>query len=90
MIQRAEQSYDREYQDTYGTAKTSNVWLWAALAALALLALGVWYASGPATVGPQGSTKTTTTQEIAPAVTPAPAPAEATPAQQPAQNTQQQ
>jgi hypothetical protein len=90
MIQKAEHSYDRDYHDNFANSKTSNVWIGAAMAALALLAVGVWYASGPATVGSQGTSKATATEEIAPVPAPAeaPAPAELAPAQQPAQPQQ--
>jgi hypothetical protein len=80
MVQRAEQDFDRDYNESYAPAKAGNAWIWGALAALALLAIGVWFASGTGPVTSSGTS--TTTEQIAPE-TPAPAPA---PAQQ---NTQQ-
>jgi hypothetical protein len=91
MVQRAEQNFDRDYNDTYTPAKSGNAWIWGALGALALLAIGVWFASGTGPVTSGGGTSTTTEQ-----IAPAPAPAEQAPAVEPApapapaqQNTQQ-
>ncbi len=92
MVQKAEQHYNTDYQDTYGRSQDQNKWIWGALGALALLALVVWFASsGGPTMSPAPATNTNTEQTTAPAVPqveePAPAPA---PAQQPAQPNQTQ
>jgi hypothetical protein len=88
MTQKADQQYNRDYQDAYGRSESQNKWIWGALAALAALAAIVWFASGPST-GPSGvdstATQSTTT---APAVEPAPAEqAPAAPAVEPAPAT---
>jgi hypothetical protein len=90
MVQKAEQHYSSDLQDNYGRTQDQNRWIWGALAALAALALIVWFASaGGPTVSPSttGSTTSTeqTTEPAAPAlpaaVEPAPATGNTTPQQ---------
>ncbi len=89
MVQKAEQNYGSDYHDNYGRTQDQNKWIWGALAALAALALIVWFASSggpnisPSTTGSTTQTEQTTAPAIAPAeptapvqaVEPAPAPA---------------
>jgi hypothetical protein len=82
MVQKAEQHYDRDYHDTYGRSQDQNKWIWGALAALAALALIVWFAtSGGPNVSPVPSGATTTEQST---TAPAQPPAAATTAEEPA------
>ncbi len=66
MVQKAEQHYSSEYRDNYGRTQDQNKWIWGALAALAALALIVWFASsGGPTVSPSLTTGSTTPAEQA-------------------------
>ncbi len=74
MVQKAEQHYSSDYRDNYGRTQDQNKWIWGALAALAALALIVWFASsGGPTVSPSLTTGSTTQQTEDPAKPAAPA-----------------
>jgi hypothetical protein len=81
MAQKAEHHYGSDYHDTYGRSSDQNKWIWGGLAALAALALIVWFASaGGPTVSPSTTSSTTTTEQApapaqpeAPVLEPAPA-----------------
>ena len=57
MTQKAEQDYNRDHQDVYSRNDNQSWWVWGALAALAVGAFVVWFAttsgppSGPSTPG---------------------------------------
>jgi hypothetical protein len=80
MTQKTEQNYNRDYYDTYGKSDNQNRWIWGSLAALAVLAGIVWFASqgGPST-SPAPTAATTQEEPAAPPAAPAaeqPAPAQ--------------
>jgi hypothetical protein len=80
MAQKAQHHFEDDYHmNAVGTSSNQSGWIWAGLAAIAILGLAVWFLSA---TSPTTSTVTSTppqTEQIAPpaeapAPTPAPAP----------------
>ncbi len=89
MTQKADHQVSHDYYDSYGRSDHQSRWIWGSLAALAVLAAIVWYASQSGLNTSPAPTTATTSEESAPVAPAAPALEPAAPATQPAQPAQQ-
>jgi hypothetical protein len=83
MAQKAEHDYNRDFQDVYSRNDNQSWWIWGTLAALALGAFVVWFATTSGTPSSQSVIGSTTSEPATPppaAEVPAVDPAQPAPA----------
>jgi hypothetical protein len=79
MAQKADQQLNQDYYDTYNRSDSQGRWIWGSIAALALLAGIVWFATSSNMTTAPAPSASTATEEPAPVAPPA-APAAEEPA----------